>query len=79
MLNEVLENSKNELMQIIQKSEGLQTRKVELEEEMQETKAAILKLNQENRGLSIYRKRQRNHFLPGRRDLPANGITALYR
>lgn len=57
MLNEVLENSKNELMQIIQKSEGLQTRKVELEEEMQETKAAILKLNQENRGLSIYRKR----------------------
>ena len=57
MLNEVLENSKNELMQIIQKSEGLQTSKVELEEEMQETKAAILKLNQENRGLSIYRKR----------------------
>ena len=57
MLNEVLENSKNELMQIIQKSEGLQTRKVELEAEMQETKAAILSLNQENRGLSIYRKR----------------------
>ena len=57
MLNEVLENSKNELMQIIQKSEGLQTRKVELEEEMQETKAAILKLNKENRGLSIYIKR----------------------
>lgn len=57
MLNEVLENSKNELMQIIQKSEGLQTRKVELESEMQETKAAILSLNQENRGLSIYRKR----------------------
>lgn len=57
MLNEVLENSKNKLMQIIKKSKGLQARKVELEEEMQETKAAILKLNQENRGLSIYRKR----------------------
>ena len=57
MLNEVLENSKNELMQIIQKSEGLQTRKIKLEEEMQETKEAILSLNQENRGLSIYRKR----------------------
>jgi len=54
MLNEVLENSKNELMQIIQKSEGLQTRKIKLEEEMQETKEAILSLNQENRGLSIY-------------------------
>lgn len=57
MLNEVLENSKNELMQIIQKSKGLQIRKVELEEEMQEIKADILSLNQENRGLSIYRKR----------------------
>lgn len=57
MLNEVLENSKNELIQIIKKSEGLQTRKIKLEEEMQETKAAILSLNQENRGLSIYRKR----------------------
>lgn len=45
MLNEVLENSKNELMQIIQKSEGLQTRKIKLEEEMQETKEAILSLN----------------------------------
>lgn len=32
MLNEVLEISKNELMQIIQKSEGLQTRKRKLEE-----------------------------------------------
>lgn len=57
MLKEVLENSKNELIQIIKKSEGLQTRKIKLEEEMQETKAAILSLNQENRGLSIYRKR----------------------
>ena len=57
MLNEVLEISKNELMQIIQKSEGLQTRKRKLEEEMQETKEAILSLNRENRGLSIYRKR----------------------
>ena len=57
MLNEVLENSKNELIQIIKKSECLQTRKIKLEEEMQETKAAILSLNQENRGLSIYRKR----------------------
>ena len=57
MLNEVLEISKNELMQIIQKSEGLQTRKRKLEEEMQETKESILSLNRENRGLSIYRKR----------------------
>lgn len=56
MLNEVLEISKNELMQIIQKSEGLQTRKRKLEEEMQETKESILSLNRENRGLSIYRK-----------------------
>ena len=55
MLNEVLEISKNELMQIIQKSEGLQTRKRKLEEEMQETKESILSLNRENRGLSIYR------------------------
>ena len=54
MLNEVLEISKNELMQIIQKSEGLQTRKRKLEEEMQETKESILSLNRENRGLSIY-------------------------
>ena len=57
MLNEVLENSKNELMQIIQKSEALQKRKAELEEEMQQTKADIISLNQENRSLSVYRKR----------------------
>ena len=57
MLNEVLENSKNKLIQIIKKSEGLQERKIELERKMQETKDSILKLNQENRSLSIYRKR----------------------
>ena len=57
MLNEVLENSKKELMQIIQKSEALQKRKAELEEEMQQTKADIISLNQENRSLSVYRKR----------------------
>lgn len=57
MLNEVLENSKNELMQIIQKSEALQKRKAELEAEMQQTKADIISLNQENRSLSVYRKR----------------------
>ena len=57
MLNEVLENSKNELIQIIQKSEALQKRKAELEEEMQQTKADIISLNQENRSLSVYRKR----------------------
>ena len=57
MLNEVLENSKNELMQIIQKSEALQKRKAELEEEMQQTKADIISLNQENRSLSVYRRR----------------------
>ena len=57
MINEVLENSKNELMQIIQKSEALQKRKAELEEEMQQTKADIISLNQENRSLSVYRKR----------------------
>ena len=57
MLNEVLENSKKELIQIIQKSEALQKRKVELEEEMQQTKADIISLNQENRSLSVYRKR----------------------
>ena len=57
MLNEVLENTKNELMQIIQKSEALQKRKAELEEEMQQTKADIISLNQENRSLSVYRKR----------------------
>lgn len=57
MLNEVLENSKNELIQIIQKSEALQKRKAELEAEMQQTKADIISLNQENRSLSVYRKR----------------------
>ena len=57
MLNEVLENSKNELIQIIQKSESFQSRRAELDQEMQETKATIANLNQENRGLSIYRKR----------------------
>ena len=57
MLNEVLENSKKELIQIIQKSEALQKRKAELEEEMQQTKADIISLNQENRSLSVYRKR----------------------
>ena len=57
MLNEVLENSKKELMQIIQKSEALQKRKAELEAEMQQTKADIISLNQENRSLSVYRKR----------------------
>lgn len=57
MLNEVLENSKKELIQIIQKSEALQKRKAELEEEMQQTKADIISLNQENRSLSGYRKR----------------------
>ena len=40
MLNEVLEISKNELMQIIQKSEGLQTRKRKLEEYKQELKTS---------------------------------------
>lgn len=57
MLNEVLENSKKELIQIIQKSEALQKRKAKLEEEMQQTKADIISLNQENRSLSVYRKR----------------------
>jgi hypothetical protein len=57
MLNEVLENSKKELIQIIQKSEALQKRKAELEAEMQQTKADIISLNQENRSLSVYRKR----------------------
>ena len=57
MLNEVLENSKKELIQIIQKSEALQKRKAELEEEMQQTKADIISLNQENRSLSVYRNR----------------------
>ena len=57
MLKEVLENSKKELIQIIQKSEALQKRKAELEEEMQQTKADIISLNQENRSLSVYRKR----------------------
>lgn len=57
MLNEVLENSKKELIQIIQKSEALQKRKEELEAEMQQTKADIISLNQENRSLSVYRKR----------------------
>lgn len=57
MLDEVLENSKNELIQIIQKSEGFQNRRAELDQEMQETKATIASLNQENRSLSIYRKR----------------------
>lgn len=57
MLNEVLENSKKELIQIIQKSEALQKRKAELEEKMQQTKADIISLNQENRSLSVYRKR----------------------
>ena len=57
MLNELLENSKKELIQIIQKSEALQKRKAELEEEMQQTKADIISLNQENRSLSVYRKR----------------------
>ena len=57
MLNEVLENSKKELIQIIQKSEALQKRKAELEEELQQTKADIISLNQENRSLSVYRKR----------------------
>lgn len=57
MLNEVLENSKKELIQIIQKSEALQKRKAELEEEMQQTKADIISLNQENRSFSVYRKR----------------------
>lgn len=57
MLEEVLEDSKNELIQIIQKSEGFQNRRTELEQEMQETKATIVSLNQENRSLSIYRKR----------------------
>ena len=57
MLNEVLENSKKESIQTIQTTEALQKRKAELEAEMQQTKADIISLNQENRSLSVYRKR----------------------
>ena len=57
MLQEVLQNTKGELVNIIQKVERIQQAKKQIELKIQETKAEILKLNKANRSLSIYTKR----------------------
>lgn len=57
MLQEVLQNTKGELVNIIQKVERLQQEKKQIELKIQEIKEEILNLNKTNRSLSIYTKR----------------------
>ena len=57
MLQEVLQNTKGELVNIIQKVERLQQEKKQIELKIQEIKEEILSLNKTNRSLSIYTKR----------------------
>ena len=56
MLQEVLQNTKGELVNIIQKVERLQQEKKQIELKIQEIKEEILNLNKTNRSLSIYTK-----------------------